>query len=105
MQLPAMDPAMPARFGPVCLRVDRGVGDLARVPMLLVPDPAPGLQDRAVDRRRTPAIGPRLQTIYQIRPEARDPRRRRAGQGVQPALPGPSRWEPTVDGQPLPQRL
>ena len=50
MQLPAIDPAVPAGLGPVGFGVNRGVGDLPLFPVLLVPDPAARPQHRAVVR-------------------------------------------------------
>src|SRR5919202_3927276 len=40
VQFPAIDPAMPARLGPMRRRVNRAVGHLAGLTILLVPDPA-----------------------------------------------------------------
>jgi hypothetical protein len=52
VQLPAVDPAVPDRLGPVGLGVDGGVGHDPALPIRLVPDPADRPQDGAGDRRR-----------------------------------------------------
>ena len=46
--LPALHPAVPARFGPVGVGIHRGLGDAASLPVLLVPDATQGAPHGAV---------------------------------------------------------
>ena len=91
VQLPAVDPAVPARLGPVRLGVDGGVRHHPRLAVLLVPDAAPGAQHGAVDRGRPPAGRPGPEQGDQVPPEAGDLRRQRVRQRRQPPLPGAAR--------------
>ena len=46
MQFPAINPAMPIRFTPVCRGISRGVGHDPFCSILLVPDPTLGTHQR-----------------------------------------------------------
>jgi hypothetical protein len=44
MQFPSIDPAVPARFGPVGFGINRGMGDFPLLAMLLMPEASTGAQ-------------------------------------------------------------
>ena len=64
VQLPAIDPAVPAGLGPVGFRVNGGVRDLPLFPVFLVPDAAVRPQYGAIDRR-PPGVLPGCQSSDQ----------------------------------------
>ena len=65
VQLPAVDPALPAALGPVGLRVDAGMRDHAGGAVLGMPDATTGVQHRGVDRHGSAARGPGLELLDQ----------------------------------------
>src|SRR5947209_108623 len=60
MQFPPIDPAMPTRFGPMGLGVNRGMGNFPLLAMFLMPHPTASSQDRAIDGHGSASTGPRL---------------------------------------------
>jgi hypothetical protein len=88
VQLPPVDPAVPARLGPGGLGSHRGLGPDALCPMVCVPHPAVGPQDRAVHGDRPARGGPRGAAGDQAAAHTADWRRPRVGSGGQAALPG-----------------
>ena len=86
MQLPAIDPAVPARLGPTGLGIDRAMRHHPRLAVLLVPDAPAGAQHGTVDRGGPRGGQPRLQLGHQIAPQAADLRRQRRREGGEAAL-------------------
>ncbi len=66
MQFPAIDPAVPAGFGPMGLGINRGVGKFSLLAMLLMPDASSGSQDGTVDSNRPSSGGPGLDQVEQM---------------------------------------
>src|SRR5438270_2100893 len=66
MQFPAIHPAMPARFGPMGLGINRGVWDLSLFAMFLMPDAAARSQDGTVDGNGSPTGDPGLDEVDQV---------------------------------------
>jgi hypothetical protein len=66
MELPAIDPAMPATLGPEGIGIDGDMGDPPGLPMFLVPDPVTGTQGGTVQGDRCPHK-PRAQRIHRAR--------------------------------------
>src|SRR6266852_82402 len=69
VQFPAVDPAVPTRFGPVGFGINRGVGNLALLAMLLMPHASSGSQDGTVDGHRTSTGEPGLDQVEQMPPQ------------------------------------
>ena len=80
VQLPAVPPAVPARLAPVRLRINRGVGDEAGLPILLVPDPAVRPHGSAVARGPVALLRPRIEGPHQS--AAQPPNQARQGRGL-----------------------
>ena len=105
VQLPPVDPPVPARLGPVRLRINRRVGNQASLAILLMPDPAAGAQERAVDGDRPPARRPRLDHGHQRSAQTPNLRRQARRDGVQASLPGTACGKAAVDRQQRAQGL
>ena len=90
MQVPAVPPAVPARLRPPRFGINRRMGNLAGLPVLLVPDPAAGFQGGAVDRRGPAVVGPRLEHGHQVPPEAANQAGQVRWQAGDSPLPGPA---------------
>jgi hypothetical protein len=58
VQLPAVDPSMPATLGPIGFGIDAGMWDQASRTVLDVPGATTCVEHRRVDRHRTAAVGP-----------------------------------------------
>lgn len=68
-------PTMLARFGPVGLGINRDMGMLALIAVLLVPDPVIGAQHRTVDGDGPSTGGPWADQVDQVAPQVADLRR------------------------------
>ena len=87
VQFPAIDPAMPARFGPVRVGVNRRMGDNPLLSMFLVPDAAFGPKHRAINGRCAPAVSPRTYQADQVTSQTTNLPRQALGNGFQATLP------------------
>ena len=79
VQLPPVDPAVPARLGPVGLGINGGMGHDALFPMFFVPHAAVGPQDSAVNGDRPAICGPGVDAGDQTASQTADLRRQRVG--------------------------
>jgi hypothetical protein len=69
MQLPTIDPAVPARLGPVCFGINRRVWNDASRTILFVPDAAAGAQYGTVDGGCSATRRPGLDIVTSVRPK------------------------------------
>src|ERR1700730_16318033 len=69
MQFPAIDPPMPARFGPMGFSINGGVRKLSLLAMLLMPDASTGSQDGAINGNRPSKLAPWLDQAHQMTPQ------------------------------------
>src|SRR5947209_18472473 len=99
MELPAIDPAMPATLGPVRLGINGRMRDFAGFPMLLVPDAPLGSQDGAVQSRSSAVLLPGLDEGNQVSPHATDLRRKSCWDRPKAALEGPAGGILAIFGQ------
>src|SRR5690348_12624113 len=70
VEFPAIDPAVPAGFGPLGLRINRGMGQYALLAMLLMPDASSSTQDGTVDGNGTSTREPGLDQVEQMAAQA-----------------------------------
>ena len=97
--LPAVEPAMPARLGPVGCGIARRVRHEAGVAVLLVPDATTRPQDGTVEGRGTPAPGPRLEQGAQRPAEPPNLRREGGRDGLEASIPGAPGRKAPISGQ------
>lgn len=103
MELPAVHPAMPATLGPMGLGINRGHPEGTRhdpgLPILLVPDPAPGSQDGTVQGNGSTRVLPGMEQRDQVASQAADLSRQGGRDDTQSSLPRPSRRVVPLLGQ------
>lgn len=99
MELPAIDPAVPAALGPVRLGINRGMRDLPCLPMLLVPGSATRLQDGAINGGCPTTRGEGLDAVDQVSAQAVDLGRQGGGNRVQSRFEGATRGRAAFLGQ------
>src|SRR5579872_6285636 len=83
VQFPTVDPAMPARLGPVGLGVNAGVRDDPGGAVALVPDASFGAKHRAIDSDGASTVLPGLQQGHEMSPQATDLFWQGVGQGLE----------------------
>src|SRR5215217_764512 len=88
VQLPAVNPSMPARLSPSRLGVYGAVGHLARFLVFVVPHPTFRLQSGGVESYRSSPALPRLEHFYQAASQAADLLRHALGQSLKTPLEG-----------------
>jgi hypothetical protein len=88
VQLPAIDPSVPAAVGPVGLGVDAGVRHHALSAVLGMPDAAPHIQHSRVDGNGAAGTCPWLELVDQAVTQAAELGGQRLGQSTQAPLPG-----------------
>src|SRR5918994_3326854 len=88
VQLPAVDPPVPTRLGPVGLGVYCCMGHLARFLVFLVPHPAFCPQSGGVEGYGPSPALPRLEHFYQVASQAADLLGEPLGQSLQTSLEG-----------------
>jgi hypothetical protein len=103
--LPPLDPAGPARRGPVRRGRTRGVRDHAGLAVRPVPHASPGTPPRAGERRRPSTRRPRPEQRHERPPQPPPVSGQGRGHGLQPPLPGAARRKATAHGQQRPQGL
>ena len=103
VQLPTVDPPVPARLGPSGLGVYGGMRHHSRLFVLLVPHPTPGPEHRAVQSDRSPGPRPRLEQFHQVASQHPDSLGQGLWQGAKPPLKGAPRREAPVVGEHLAQ--
>jgi len=103
VQFPAVDPAVPARVGPVGFGINRGMGKLPFLAMLLMPDASSGSQNGAIDGDGASTRAPGLDQADQMAAQAANLRRQGRWDRFLESLPGPARWEAVLLRQQVPQ--
>src|SRR5215470_17051789 len=93
MQFPAVDPTVPARFGPMRFRINRGMGNFSLLPVLLMPDAPTREQHGAINGDRSSARDPGLDQIDQMPPQTANLRRQGGWHGFETPFPGAARRE------------
>src|SRR5215207_3467982 len=102
VQLPAVNPPVPATLGPVSLGVYGCVGYNARFSVFLVPHSTFCLQSGTVESHRSPPTLPGPEHFHQVASQAADLLGKPLGQGFEPPLEGASTGETPVLREQIP---
>jgi hypothetical protein len=103
VQLPAIPPAMPARFAPARFRINRTVRNLAEFAVFLMPNAACRCQRRAIQADRTPLMPPRLEQDDEMSAAIANEAWQGARQFCQTTFPRAARGKPALFDEQWPE--